>query len=159
MHLRIRRIIKLLQQISLRDGCHQLLCQLNGTSHSIAAWGELQFSAIGPKHGATLCTHRVRHGENEAIASGGSHHGQGDPSVATGGFHQHGAPRSNGSSFLRCLNHGPRDAVFNRGSGVEAFQLGQHLRMATTQLWQAIQPHYWGSANQGRDVRSNGHKR
>ena len=60
----------------------------NGTSHPQLAFRQHQLGPIGREQLAALQAHRFRHGQGQGQASGGSHKGQGDACVATGGLNQ-----------------------------------------------------------------------
>ena len=141
MHSWIGWVIELLQEIGPRDFSLKLLRQGNGTRHSLCSIGELQLGSVGPEHGSPLGAHRVRHGEDQPVPTGCSHHRQSDSGVAAGGLHEHRSPRLNRSLGLSLQHHGTGDPVFHRRRGIEAFELGHHLSATTVLHWQPVEPH------------------
>ena len=70
------------------------------------------------------------HGQEQAIALDGAHHGQTDAGVAAGGFDD-GLLRGQLACGLRRLDHGQGRAVLDGTARIEIFQLDVdlHLRM------------------------------
>ena len=157
MHRRIGRIVELLQQIGLGNLLHQLAGQGNRPRHPFSAIGELQLGAVGPQHGSPFGAHRIRHGEDEPVASRGSHHRQGDPGVATGGLHQHRVAGLDRAVGFGLQHHGAGDAVLDGCRWVEALQLGQQLGATAELSRKAVEPHQRSAADQGGDVGGDGH--
>src|ERR1700741_4755469 len=103
-----------------------LLRQLLGLSHHARApLGRRRQEDLGAEHAhqlAPLDRERLGHDRDERIALGGAHHREGDAGVA-GGRLDHRLARLERAGTLRVLDDGDRQAILDRGHGIEELAL------------------------------------
>jgi hypothetical protein len=106
-----------------------LLAELLGLGHralhALAARREHQLRAVGAQQPATLLAHRLRHREDDAVAAGGAHEGEGDPGVAARRLDDRPA-RLQLPRRLGRVDHRDADAVLHAARRVVELQLGGH---------------------------------
>ena len=158
MNCRVSRIGELLEKIGIGHLISQLPSTIDGTFHPFTARGELQFSAVGPQHGAPFLTHGVGHDQDQAVTPCSRDHRQGNTGITAGGLHQHGALRRDASSCFCIADHGHPDAVLDRGGRIETLELGDNLRPTALVMGEAVEPHQWGVTHECGDVRGNRHR-
>mmetsp|Transcript_17652 Transcript_17652/g.43133 ORF Transcript_17652/g.43133 Transcript_17652/m.43133 type:complete len:290 (-) Transcript_17652:406-1275(-) len=76
-------VVELLEHVGLvAHRGHNVLSLLDGALHREGRGGEHELGAERLEHHAALEGHGLRHGEDQVVALGGRHHGEGDASVA-----------------------------------------------------------------------------
>ena len=153
VHGGIRPVVELAHQ-HRGFGCTDLLRLGDGAPHAPGSGGEHQFGTEGTQYGPPFPAHRVRHGQDDAIAAGGAHHGQRDAGIAAGGLDD-GAAGGELARGLGSIDHGQRDAILYRIAWVCGLQLDQHRGGGVAGY--PVEPHQ-GSATDGfGDIRVGGH--
>ncbi len=102
----------------------------DGSVGSQVGWGQQEFGPHALEDAFALQAGGLGHGQEQAIALDGAHHGQTDAGVAAGGFDD-GLLRGQLAGGFRGLDHGQGRAVLDGTAGIEIFQLDVdlHLRM------------------------------
>ena len=126
VNLRVGGISELAGQDGVTTLGDNLVCLVYGTLHAGGTRGQHDLCAVGTQQHAAFQRHGFRHGQHHVIAAGGTHQGQGDASVAGGGFHD-GATRFEFTGGFGGIHNGLTDAVFHRVCRVEKLQLDQHI--------------------------------
>ena len=127
MDLRVGRVLELLgNQIPEVLGC-QFLGPPHRSGHPLRTGSQNQLGSQGLEQSSALHRHGLWHGQDQLVASGRTHKGQGDACIAIGWFQDDGVLFDQPSP-LRGIHHADADSVFDAGQGVEGFQLGQYGR-------------------------------
>ncbi len=95
----------------------------DGPGHALGPRGQ---DDLGPQHGhdfAPFHTHGLGHGDDQPIAPGGGHRGQGDAGIAAGGFH-YGRAGLDQSPLLGVPDQGRTQPALDRIGRVAAFDFG-----------------------------------
>ena len=106
------------------SACGDLLGLLDRTPHALGRRREDQLRPKGLEHLAPLQAHGFRHGQEQPVAPGCCHKGQGDARVAAGGLDDERL-RADLAGPLGRLDHRQADAVLDGGQRVVALHLGQ----------------------------------
>ena len=88
MDLRVRRIVELLQHVTVWSGGDQFFGFRDRAFHALGARREHDFGAEGAQHHPTFHAHGFRHGDDELVAFGRSNECQSDAGVAAGRLDQ-----------------------------------------------------------------------
>src|SRR5690606_28386943 len=95
----------------------------DGALHALGAGGEHDLGTERADDAAALLRHRLRHGDDDLVAAGRTHHGEGDARVATGAFDD-GAAGLEGSGCLGRVDDGGANAVLHAVGRVVELELG-----------------------------------
>jgi hypothetical protein len=126
MDLGVRRIVELLQHITVRGRGYQFFGLCNRSLHTFGPRGEHDFRPEGAQHHASFRAHGFGHSDNQFVAFDGGHESQPDPGVAAGRLDERGFARLNLSGALGILDHADADAVFHAAARIHALQLGNN---------------------------------
>src|SRR5262249_36468741 len=88
---------------------------------------EDQRGAVGVEQGAALERHRLRHGQDEAVALHRAHERQADAGVAAGGLDDDALAGADLAVALGGLDHRQGDAILDAAARVVLLALGPHL--------------------------------
>ena len=131
MGLGIDGVVELVRQkILVRMFPGHLVDLFDGAVGPQVGRGQEEFGAHALEDAFALQAGGLGHGQEQAIALDGAHHGQTDAGIAAGGFDD-GLLRGQLACGLRRLDHGQGRAVLDGTAGIEIFQLdvNLHLRM------------------------------
>ena len=132
----------------LRVG-HDFLGLLHGAAHALGARGQDDFGAEGAEHHAAFGGHGLRHGQDDLVAAGSAHHGQGDAGVAGGAFND-GAAGLEGTGLFGGVDDGHADAVLDAVGRVVELKLDGDGGIQA--LAEPVQPDQRGAADQLRYI-------
>mmetsp|Transcript_30915 Transcript_30915/g.82061 ORF Transcript_30915/g.82061 Transcript_30915/m.82061 type:complete len:235 (+) Transcript_30915:520-1224(+) len=128
--------------------CRQLLGFLGHTRATESGGREDDLRAEHAHDFASFHGERVGHGRDEPVATLRTHHGKGDPSVATGGLHD-GAAKLEFARALGIFDNCNGHPVLHGPDGVEELTL--HIQVHTSRC-QAIDLNHWSPPNHLSDV-------
>jgi hypothetical protein len=120
---RVGGVLELLGHHRARGGLDDLLGAGDGAAHALLGRGQLQLGAEQQQHLAALDRHALGHDQDQLVALGGGHEGQGDAGVAEVGS-TITPPGFNRPLASSRLDHRHADAVLDRSDRVEELQLG-----------------------------------
>ena len=124
MNARVGRVLELLrQEVVVRIGGKDFFRLGDGARHALRGLCEHQFSPQGFQNFPSLQAHGGGHGQNQFVAPGGGHKGQGDTGVAAGGL-DNGHAGLQGAALLAVPNHRSANPAFDGIGRVAAFDLG-----------------------------------
>ena len=81
-------VLKLLEDVRVGGGGRDLLGLHDGSLHALGGVRQDEVGAEGAQQDAALEGHGGRHGEDELVALGGGHEGEGDAGVSARGLHE-----------------------------------------------------------------------
>ena len=122
MRLRILRICELTRQESAGDFTRELLSSLNGARHALRTLRQHNLRTECCGKAAAFQTHRIRHGQDHAVASRGGHKRQPNTGISTRRLYDSAALLQSAGS-LSFLHHGQCHAILCGRKRIEGFQL------------------------------------
>ena len=123
--LRICLVFKLLQNDGTGDRLFQLVCRLDGSSHSILSGSELHLGSVGLHKVSSFDAHCLRHCQNQFVALYCRNESQSHAGVSACRLNDCCA-RFQNPFLLSILNHSQCYAVFHASAGVEIFHFGNN---------------------------------
>ena len=141
MDLGICRVLELLQHQRVGQRGDQRLGALDGAAHAARGGDQFQLGAEDQQHLAPFQRHRVRHGQDQAVALRRRDEGQRDAGIARGRLDQDGRPGVDAACFFRRLDHGEADAVLHRGQRIEELALAEDVGLDAVRGGDAREAH------------------
>ena len=122
---RVGRVHKLSGDKAVGNFLGQLICFGDSAFHAFRAFRQHNFRAVTLQDVAAFHAHGLRHGQDDAIAFGGSNGRQADARVSGSRLDNNGTFFQQSLCF-RILNHRLGDTVLHAACRIEVFQLDQN---------------------------------
>ena len=152
----VRRVRELAGNERVRNLFGQLGRAGDGALHALAAVGQHQLGAVSLHQIATLDRHGFRHGDDDAVATGGRQRAQADAGVAGGRLDDDGVGVQLAFG-LGLVEHRLRDTVLHRPGRVEQLHLAYDGGLKVVILLVVGQLHQRSAANQLGHALVDGH--
>ena len=125
MCLGIGRIGELRRNEAVRNLLCQLVSLFDGSFHALCAFGQHQLCAKCLHQVAAFDGHRLRHGNNQTVASRRCDSSQTNASVSGGRFDQHAFSRGDESLCLSFVQHCLCNTILDAAGRIEKLRLSQ----------------------------------
>jgi len=119
MYLRIRAVPELVEHDRTRDFLNDLVGSREGIGHEYAR-GKHVFRTQVPQQRDPLSRHRLRHRQNQPVASNGRDVRESNPGIAASRFHQ-GRSSPQNTFLLSIFDKRNANSVFDASAGVSHF--------------------------------------
>ena len=104
---------------------HDLRSLLDRSARALAAGGQDELGAIGPRQRPALHAHGLGHRQDHLVAAGRADHCQCDTGVAAGAFDDRAAGLQCAGGF-RSVHDGHAESILDAGRGIVELELGQN---------------------------------
>ena len=151
MYPRIGWILKLFRHKRIRHTGGQFPCFSHRTTHSLCTRSQDQLSSKSCQKLSSLNRHSIRHSYDKLIAFDSTDKGEANAGIAAGSLYNH-RTLFYVSGIFSSLNHGHPDSILHAATGIEEFQLSNHLSIKPMSY--LTQPDQRSVANQLRNISS-----
>ena len=134
VRLRVGRVDELSRNEAVRDLTRQFFRSGDGALHALRSFGQDELRTVCLHELSALDAHRLRHGDDDPVASGRRDRRQTDARVAAGRLDDRAALFEQ-AFFFRIFDHLLRNTVFDAAGRVEVLQLGEQFRLEAFRLF------------------------